>query len=32
MSCLRLLFDQVLDDGDELLGLFKYLAKKWVFP
>ena len=32
MSGRRSLFDQVLDDGDAPLGLFKYLAKKWAVP
>ena len=30
MSGRRLLFAQVLDDGDAPLGLFKCLAKKWA--
>ena len=32
MSGQRLLFTQVLDNGDSPLGLFKYLAKKWAVP
>ena len=27
-----LVFSQVLDEGDALLGLFKYLSKKWSGP
>ena len=32
MSVRRSLFAQVLENGDTLLGLSRYLAKKWAFP
>ena len=28
----RSFFSQVLEEGDALLGLFKYLMKKWAVP
>ena len=32
MSDRRSLFAQILDKGDAPMGLFVYLAKKWVVP
>ena len=32
MSGERSLFPYILDKGDDLLGLLKYLAKKWAVP